>query len=284
MSDELMIDNKPKLGRGLESLIPKSFLAKGKTLTTLPISEIQRNPFQPRLHFNDAELKSLADSIKLYGLNQPILVRRVDDRYELIAGERRFRASIMAGLTTINAIVKEVSDRESLMLALIENLERSDLNAVEEAKGYQRLMDEFSMTHQQLGDAFAKSRSAVSNTLRLLKLPESVQVGLSEGKITSGHARSLLALDNDEDILREYDRLLTGDQANVRELEKRMSKLTQKKRKKRKPAALEELEGALSKWLDAPVEIKGTQKKGKIVLTYKSQEELEGILSRLNND
>lgn len=275
MSDTM---EKPRLGRGLESLIPKSFLAKGRTLLTLPISDIDANPLQPRLHFNEDELRSLADSIKQYGLNQPVLVRRVGERYELIAGERRFRASIVAGMPTIPAIVKEVTDRESLMLALIENLERSDLNAIEEAKGYERLMNEFGMTHQQLADSFMKSRSNVTNMLRLLKLPMDVQNGLSDSKITTGHARSLLSLETDEAILREYERLITGQKDNVRELEKRVSKLVKKpSAKKRKSEALNQVESALSTWFESRVEVKGTPKKGKIIISYKSLEELETI-------
>jgi ParB family transcriptional regulator, chromosome partitioning protein len=272
---------KPRLGRGLESLIPKSFLAKGRTILTLPLSEVYPNPLQPRLHFNEEELRSLSDSIKQYGLNQPVLVRRVGDRYELIAGERRFRASMLAGMPTIPAIVKEVTDRESLMLALIENLERSDLNAIEEAKGYERLMNEFGMTHQQLADSFMKSRSNVTNTLRLLKLPVQVQQGLSESKLSPGHARSLLSLETDEDILREYERLMTGQKDNVRELEKRVSKLVKKPITKRKSEVLNQVESALSAWFEAPVEVKGTAKKGKIIISYKSAEELAALQKRM---
>lgn len=188
-----------RLGRGLEALIPGAASPQGAVAPTsdlqrVPISRIRPNPFQPRREIDVAELAELEQSLKASGLLQPITVRRRGDAFELIAGERRYRAASNLGWTEISAIVRDYDDRTMLVLALVENLQRANLNAVEEAKGYRRLIDDFQLTQQDVADAVAKDRTTVTNLLRILTLPESVQRLVESGKLSSGHARALLAL------------------------------------------------------------------------------------------
>ncbi len=271
---------RPRLGKGLEALIPKTVLMAGKTITNIPIASVQPNPYQPRIHFDQKALQTLSDSIRRHGLNQPIIVRRQGDYFELIAGERRYRASLMADLQVIPAIIKNVSDQESLQIALIENLEREDLNCIEEAKGYLRLIQEFSLTHHDVSELFGRSRSAVSNTLRLLNLPHDVQQALAEGDISEGHARSLLALESEDNILEAFE-FMKKNALNVRQTEAHISAV--KKRdvtKKQAQAPIEKLvarEKELAKILDCPVKIKGTPNKGKIEIEYRTPEQLERL-------
>lgn len=186
------------LGRGLSSLIPS--LANDSTgLEEIAVSEICANPHQPRLQFDPESFSELVASIGRHGIVQPVVVRPKGDTYELIAGERRWRAAREAGLAAIPAIIKTSSDSESLQLALIENIQREDLNAIEEAVAYRRLADDFGCTQAELADLVGKNRATVANTMRLLQLPESVQSMIGEGRLSSGHARALLALDGDEE-------------------------------------------------------------------------------------
>jgi len=194
-----MSAEKPRrLGRGLEALIPAAGSLQAPTPTSdlqrIPISRIRPNPFQPRREIDPAELGELEQSLKASGLLQPITVRRRGDAFELIAGERRFRAANNLGWTEISAIVRDYDDRTMLVLALVENLQRANLNAVEEAKGYRRLIDDFQLTQQDVADAVGKDRTTVTNLLRILTLPEPIQRMVESGKLSSGHARALLAL------------------------------------------------------------------------------------------
>lgn len=192
----------PKLGRGLEALFSQSsgkkVLGAGRTIIELPLKRIRPNDYQPRQHFSKEAVDQLAHSIKENGLIQPIVVRPTSDNcYELIAGERRYKACLVAGYVSVPAIVKTVSNRESLQMALVENLDREDLNAIEIAEGYQRLVEEFNYTHQDLADIFNKSRSAVTNTLRLIQLNKKVRNAVLNENISEGHARALLSLDDE---------------------------------------------------------------------------------------
>lgn len=277
----------PRLGKGLESLIPKNYISSGKTVTTIPIADIVANEFQPRLHFDQDALTTLAESIKTHGLAQPILVRRKGDKYELVAGERRFRACGLAGLDAIPAVVREMSDKESLQLALVENLDREDLNAIEEAKGYKRLIDEFDMTHQDVAQIFSKSRSAVSNTLRLLNLPAVVQDMVMSGELSGGHARALLSLGSEEEILAFLENLKSGEMT-VRDVEKGVSASQKGGDKEEKAAAsksryFQAVERELTDSVGVKVGIKGTKKKGRLTLGFDSQEQLDAILALLRN-
>ena len=191
------------LGRGLNALVSEAEYETGGSAasasnaaseTKLPIEDIVPNPNQPRIHFNETELRELSESIQEHGVLQPLLVRKHGNGYEIIAGERRYQASKLAGLEELPVIIKDVNDEEMLALALIENLQRSDLNPVEEAKGYRQLIDASGMTQEALSKAVSKSRSAITNSLRLLDLPEVVQQMIFEGKLTAGHARAILAV------------------------------------------------------------------------------------------
>ncbi len=282
MSEVSVKKEMPKLGRGLEALIPKNYFASGKTVINIPVAEICPNPYQPRGHFDQEALEHLAKSIKNHGLAQPVIVRRVKNGYELIAGERRYRACQIAGMDKVPAIVREMTDRDSLKIALIENLDREDLNPIEEAKGYQRLIDEFEINHQELGDMFSKSRSAVTNTLRLLKLPKSIQDSLERGEISEGHARSLLSFDNEEDMINQLEQIKTQG-LNVRELEQAVADHKQQKGDTGTQLALfKELEDVLSHHYDARFKIKGTSTKGKIEIRYTTPAQFEKICHALN--
>ncbi|MFC1753498.1 ParB/RepB/Spo0J family partition protein, partial [Thermoproteota archaeon] len=226
-----MSDKKPRLGRGLEALIPRTFITSGKTISSIPVTEIRPNPYQPRAFFDDEALQTLASSIKTHGLNQPIIVRKKDEYYELIAGERRYRACQMAEISTVPAIIKNVSDKESLQIALVENLEREDLNAIEEANGYRRLIEEFDLTHNKIAEIFGKSRSAVTNTLRLLNLPEEIQKAVMAGDLSEGHARTLLGYKDVKDIINSFNQI-KDNKWNVRQAEDKAIKKKVKKVKK----------------------------------------------------
>lgn len=275
-----MSKEKMKLGKGLEALIPKSYLSQGKTIVQLPISEIDQNPFQPRTIFDDDKIQGLSDSIKQYGLNQPILVRKTNNRYQLIAGERRFRACILAKLQTVPSIIKNVSDKQSLEIALIENLEREDLNPIDEAKGYRRLIQEFNFTHSDLARlSKSKTRSTISNILRLLKLPSLIQDALVSGDITAGHGRALLSFDDEEEMINQYRKIVDRG-VNVRDLES-VVKSKKKKVKVVLSPYLKDVSSKLSNHFDSKVLLKGSEKKGSLVLSYSSQEGLLSLLSKL---
>jgi len=276
--------NKQKgLGRGLDALLggdesPKDALMK------LPVNRIRPGKYQPRTKMDQEALAELAASIKTQGLMQPILVRPVErDRYELIAGERRWRAAQMAGLDEVPALVREVPDEAALAMALIENIQRENLNAMEEAAGLQRLVQEFKMTHQQAADAVGRSRSAASNLLRLLNLAKPVQAMVMEGVLEMGHARALLALDGAQQV--EAAKRAAARGLSVREAEALAQQLlkgagaTRKKKVDRDIARLEE--EAAGK-IGTTVEIKAGRKgTGKLVLHYSSFEHLDELLVKL---
>ena len=205
------------LGRGLNALVSEAEYETGGSAaagsnasseTKLPIEDIVPNPNQPRIHFNETELRELSESIQEHGVLQPLLVRKHRNGYEIIAGERRYQASKLAGLEELPVIIKEVNDEEMLALALIENLQRSDLNPVEEAKGYRQLIDASGMTQEALSKAVSKSRSAITNSLRLLDLPEVVQQMIFEGKLTAGHARAILAVPYEDARIRLAEKVV----------------------------------------------------------------------------
>lgn len=272
-----------RLGRGLEALIPRQVLAAGRTVMNLPIEEIQLSPYQPRVHFDDEALLGLAKSISAHGVNQPILVRKIDSGtgYELVAGERRLRASKLAGKTTIPAIVRSLTDKEAIEIALIENLQREDLSAIEEAEGYQRLIDEFGLTHQELSDYFGKSRSAVSNTLRLIQLPDLIKQALRTGSFSEGHARTILSLTSPETQLEVFASAL-DQKMTVRQLENACKNAAKPTRKKEKLSVnFKSEESDLSQALSAKVKVIGNGKTGKITIAYKSIDHLRDIIEKL---
>ncbi|MHB8293677.1 MAG: ParB/RepB/Spo0J family partition protein [Acidimicrobiales bacterium] len=274
------------LGKGLGSLIPTG-LSEG-ALARLPVGSVHANPHQPRRHFDEADLASLAASIVEVGVLQPIVVRPIGDgEYELVAGERRLRASKRAGLDLIPAVVRETSDRASLQQALIENIHRADLSPLEEAAGFQQLLEDFGFTHEELGDRVGKSRAYVTNTLRLMQLPPSVQRLLSERRITAGHARALLGTPD-----RAYQEVLArraaSEPLSVRQIEDAVrarqngehhmgSREAGTRSASLRPPGLLELEELLALRLDTRVTVEMGAKRGRVVVEFASVEDLERI-------
>jgi ParB family chromosome partitioning protein len=278
---------KPKgLGRGLDALLGADEEARprGEALLTLPVGRIRPGKYQPRTKMDQQALAELAASIRSQGLMQPLLVRPVDrERYELIAGERRWRAAQMAGLEEVPAVVRDVPDDAALAMSLIENIQRENLNPMEEAHGIQRLLDEFRMTHEQAADAVGRSRSATTNLLRLLKLAKPVQEMLMEGALEMGHARALLSLDGARQI--ELGHRVAAKGLSVRETEALVQKLMRgptAKRKVRGDRDLQRLEEEVSERLGTTVSIVPSRKgAGKVVLHYASLDHLEQLLKKL---
>jgi ParB family chromosome partitioning protein len=277
---------KPKggLGRGLDALLGSDEPPRGDALATLPVSRIRPGRYQPRTKMDQQALAELAASIRSQGLMQPLLVRAVDrDRYELIAGERRWRAAQMAGLEEVPVLVRDVPDDAALAMSLIENIQRENLNPMEEAAGVQRLVDEFRMTHEQAADAVGRSRSATTNLLRLLKLAKPVQEMLMEGALEMGHARALLALDAARQI--EAAHRVAAKGLSVREAEALVQTLLRGAAARRKPRGdrdLARLEEEVSERLGTTVEIRAGRKgTGKVVLHYSSLEHLDQLLKKL---
>ena len=284
-----------RMGRGLEALLGPMTRDDGQTtggLRELAVSAIDPNPYQPRREFDETQLQELADSIAASGLLQPIVVRsRPEGRFELIAGERRYRAIQRLGWQKVPAVVKEVDDRALLTLALIENLQRDDLSPIDAAMGYQRLMQEFSVAQQEVARLVGKDRSTVSNTLRLLRLPEAVQVLLQHGKLSEGHARALLALSDPREMTR-LGRECASAEWSVRDLEARVrgEQLTtapaarrtirRPKAEARNPSAdVRRVEDSLRKRLQTDVRVTARRRgRGAVTIHYYSNEDLARLL------
>ena len=273
------------LGRGLDSLISNAVdSSSSDRLTTVAITDIQPGRYQARVQMDDEALQELADSIKAQGIIQPVIVReRGLSQYELIAGERRWRASQLAGLTEIPVVIKTISDETALAMGLIENLQRENLNPIEEAQGLKRLADEFGLTHETIAKAVGKSRSAISNSLRLLSLPEPVQEMLYQRRLEMGHARALLTLHVVDQL--ELAQKAVKNGWSVREVERR----SQLAHQKAKPEAVKtispdirRINDALTERLGVNAEVKtSNQKKGKIVLHFDTPETFEYLLKQL---
>lgn len=285
----MLEENKKKsLGRGLEALLGEDILNDDapavKASNFVNIKDIVIGQWQPRKDFNEESIKSLAESIKEKGVLQPLIVRQKGDQYELIAGERRLRASKEAGLTEVPVIIKEMSDNEVLEIALIENLLRENLSAIEEANAYQSLMDNFSHTQEKVASIVGKSRSYIANTLRLLSLPDEIKELVSSGKLSAGHARCLVGLDNALDLA---DKIIKED-LNVRQVESLVAKQkegflpqTQKPRQS-KSSDVVDIEQDLNKKLGLRIKITpNKQGGGKVVLQYASVAELDMIINIL---
>ena len=275
------------LGRGLDSLISVSGSLNdlGEHLRSIDITKIQPSRYQARTQIAEQSLQELADSIKIQGIIQPIVVREIGlDQYELIAGERRWRAAQLVGLTEIPAIVKQMNDKTVMAVGLIENIQRENLNVIEEARGFCRLIDEFGLTHEQIAEAVGRSRSAISNSLRLLKLPEPIQNLLYENKLEMGHARALLSLSVDKQL--ELANKAIQNAWSVREMEKRSQNQQAHQphiaAKNINPDVIR-LSEALTEQLGLMAEIKTRDnKEGKIVLHFSSVQEFQGIMQKLN--
>jgi len=275
------------LGRGLEALLgANDETAAGETLAVLPVEALQPGRYQPRTRIDPESLTELAGSIKSQGVMQPILVRPLEaGRYEIVAGERRWRAARMAGLATVPALVREVPDRNALAMALIENLQREDLNFLEEAAGVKRLIEEFGMTHGEAAEALGRSRAAVTNALRLLELAPPVQELVREGKLDMGHARALLALPALKQV--EIARMAVARQLSVRQLEALVDGLSNRPAtdaRARVDPDVARLEENLSQCLGTTVKIQSGSKpgSGKLVIHYSTLDHLDALLRKLN--
>ena len=282
------------LGRGLESLIPTHILpeAQSRSAETLsvPLDKIKPSRYQPRTRFNDENLVELSESIKAQGVIQPIIVTAQNGGYELIAGERRLRAARLAGLTEIPIVVRKVTDQEQFVIALIENLQREDLNPIEEARAYKRLMEEFNLTQEELSQAIGKGRVVIANTLRLLSLPEHIQEAVSEGAISAGHARSLVSI-GDAKVQEEAAERVRKENLTVRDVEKIVSDWKQAIESGRvsspfrKDPQVRELENSLEQALGTKVEItsrgKAPEIKGQVKVSYFSLNDLERLVEIL---
>ena len=272
------------LGRGLDALLSGNIKEQDDVLRDVKVSQLRPGKYQPRSRMDEASLNELAASIKVQGVMQPILARALNDgNLEIIAGERRWRAAQMAGLTQVPVLVRKVADNAALAMALIENIQREDLSSLEEAYGIQRLIDEFKMTHQTAADAVGRSRSAASNLLRLLKLPQPVQAMLMNDQLDMGHARALLALGGAQQIT--VANKIAAQKLSVREAEKLIQHLLnpESKPKKAKPSRdILHLQEDLAQRIGTQVQIKpGKKGAGKLILDYTSHDHLDELIQRL---
>ena len=271
------------LGRGLDALLSGNVKEQDDVLRELKIGQLKPGKYQPRSHMDEAALNELAASIKAQGVMQPILARALGDgSFEIIAGERRWRAAQIAGLSQVPVLVRKVTDNAALAMALIENIQREDLSSLEEAYGIQRLIDEFKMTHQTAADAVGRSRSAASNLLRLLKLPQPVQAMLMDGRLDMGHARSLLALEGAEQITAANK--IVAQKLSVREAERLVQHLLnpEPKHKKTQPNRdILHLQEELAQHMGTSIQIKAGKKgAGKLIIDYTSHDHLDELIKR----
>lgn len=280
-----MAKAKGGLGKGLEALFADNSTDE-VSISSLPVSEIEPNRDQPRKLFDAAALADLADSIREYGVLQPLVVRPMPDgSYQLVAGERRWRAARMAGLSQVPVVIKELSDSQTMELALIENLQREDLNPIEEAAGYQELMERFGMTQEQVSTRVGKSRPVVTNALRLLSLPAQVRELVEQGKLSAGHARALLALGSEQEILSTAQEILKKG-LSVRQVEalskkKRPQKTQQKTKSAWENGYYTEAALALSQSLSRKVQVEGDEKAGRLVIDFYGEEDLRALMELL---
>ncbi|MUG47885.1 ParB/RepB/Spo0J family partition protein [Paenibacillus woosongensis] len=276
-----------RLGKGLDALIPSLSIQEDDKVVDIPLNQLRANPYQPRKTFDEDAIRELAESIRQHGVIQPIIVRSVLKGYEIIAGERRFRASQYCGNETIPAVVRSFSDQQVMEIALIENLQRENLNAMEIAVAYQGLMDQFQLTQEELSMKVGKSRSHIANFLRLLSLPEEVKEYVSRGTLSMGHARALVGL-KDSAMIKDLAKQCIDHEWSVRELEDAVQQLDRKKKDKQKPATqkrdpyIEEVEGSLREKFKTTVKIKASKEKGKIEINYYSQQDLQRLLDLLS--
>ena len=279
---------KSGLGRGLNALISEANAETGnEPEAVLSISEILRNPNQPRKSFDEDKLAELADSIRQNGVLQPILVRRKGQKYEIVAGERRYQASKLAGLKEIPAVVREIDDDKVFQLALIENLQRSDLSPIEEAKGYKQLLTSRSLTQEELAKILSKSRSAIANTLRLMDLPVEVQHMMEQGLLTAGHARAILAVPSEEGRIKLAKKVV-AESLTVRQTENLAPLFsvehTETRTRVAAPQSFKRAARELRKMLDTNVKVKQVRGKNKIEIEFKDEDELARILAQIQPD
>lgn len=291
-----MIPKKPALGKGLDALIPQfpqkkiqpdiSAEPQGDSTFNIKIDSVQKNPFQPRELMEDDKLLELSESIRVNGVIQPIIVKKSHNGYILIAGERRLRASKIAGLDKIPAVVKEASEQQMLEYAIIENIQREDLNPIEEAKGYQRLAEQFGYTQDEVSERVGKNRATVTNSMRLLKLPTEMQGDIREGRITAGHGRAILSLEN-KLLQKKLRDMIVTQGLSVRQAEQKSRDLSEKKTLEQKvkfsDPAIKNIEEKLLEFFGVKTKIlPKTKSSGKIEIHYNSLDEFEKIIEAAN--
>ena len=272
---------KKALGKGLAALLPESEAKEtGQTIHMIPVTQILPNRYQPRKTFVEEELRELVESVRQHGILQPVLVRRrSENSYELIAGERRFRAATLAQLPAIPAVIRKSSDQESTILSLIENIQRSNLNPVEEAKAYRQLMDELGVTQEAVAERVGRDRASIANICRVLALPTEVQAMVASGRLTLGHAKIILGIKNSGDRLTLAKRILR-DQLSVRQVEQLVRKRSGKAGARRTAGKSlhADVEDRLRKHLGTKVVIRSKRQRGELILSYYSQEDLTRIV------
>ncbi len=291
-------NKKRALGKGLDALLNstqnaveiaeiKKDIAKG--VSTVSLNEIEANPYQPRTEFEQEALQELAESIKVLGIIQPITLRHISDgKYQIISGERRFRASKLAGLTEVPAYIRTADDQAMLEMALVENIQRENLNSIEVALSYQRLMDECSLTQELLSERVAKKRSTVANYLRLLRLPAQVQAAIKENRLSMGQARAIISIDNEQKQIEIFNRIL-AEGLSVRQIEDLVrdeqltsaTKTSSKSSNKTASNSFDAYSTQLSNILSLPVKIQGKEGKGKVQIVFKSENELQKLIQLL---
>lgn len=274
------------LGKGLDAIFAENTAETTEGAVNVKIGDIEPNRDQPRKEFDNAALSELADSISQHGVLQPLLLRpMITGGYRIVAGERRWRAARMAGLTEVPAVIREMSDAEEMLFALIENLQREDLTPLEEARGYRTLIETQDFTQEEVSQAVGKSRPAITNALRLLNLPEDLQQMLENGEITAGHARTLLSFKREEDMRLGAKKAKEG--ASVRELEALAKRLNQEKetappKTSKKNQYFEEAQLAVGEYLNRKVKVAGTKKRGTLQIEFYGEEDLQNLLHDLN--
>ena len=269
---------KKGLGRGLGSLLREEDFITDENLLTVDLEKLVAREDQPRKNFDDDSLEELANSIKADGVIQPIVVRKVEDKYEIIAGERRFRASKLAGLEKVPVVVKNVSDRKARELALVENIQREDLNAIEEAIPLKTLMEEYKLTQQELSDIIGKSRSYIANNLRLLNLSDYIKEYLIRGDLSPSQGRTLLSLETEEERKKYLEKLLVKE-VNIRDVEKK----AKQNKNKTEDIFIKDICERLTEVLDAKVKIHEKKKGGQIEISYLNEADLQRIIDSLMN-
>lgn len=275
---------KKGLGKGLGALLTsEEDVTTG--VTEMRINDIEPNMGQPRKKFDDEKLMQLSESIKQHGVVQPIIVRKENNGYKIIAGERRWRAARLAGLNVVPVVIKDISDKQVMEIALIENLQREDLNPIEEAEAYEKLISEYKMTQEEISNTVGKSRSAVANSLRLLNLNEKIREYLIEGALSSGHARALLSIEDNSVQISVAEEIIKRE-LNVRDTEKMVKQILSRKPAKKEKKMSEEyrdLEENFKEIFGTKVKLLAGNKKGKILIEYYSNEELERIVDIVNS-
>lgn len=275
------------LGKGLNALFPGESLSTAESVEHINVKSIKPNPYQPRKIFDKKAIEELSASVKEHGILQPIILRKVGMTYEIVVGERRYRAAKMAGLSEVPAVIRSLTDEETMEFAILENLQREDLTPIEEAEAYNNLMENLNLTQEQLAFRLGKSRSHIANHIRLLSLPEKIRTTITEGKLSMGHGRTLLGLRKKEQMIPTAERVLK-EGLNVRQLEKLVQNLNENVPRETKPIEkknlfIEEQESTLRDYFGTNVTIKKTKDKGKIEIEFFSNDDLERILELLND-